>query len=114
MHNGNTNVDHSRRPLYGSNLSDAFPQYLPDSNGSCYHFPRRPPSYFNDGGLQNGMPPLLGQEAASYTDPLPQALILTAIVISFGLTAFVLVLAYRTYDAHKTDDLDQLRGTSDE
>lgn len=66
------------------------------------------------GGLQNGMPPLLGQEAASYTDPLPQALILTAIVISFGLTAFVLVLAYRTYDAHKTDDLDQLRGTSDE
>ena len=65
-------------------------------------------------GLQRGFPPLLGEEAASYADPLPQALILTAIVISFGLTAFLLVLAYRTYDAHKTDDLDQLRGTSDE
>lgn len=65
-------------------------------------------------GLQRGLPPLLGEEASSYADPLPQALILTAIVISFGLTAFVLVLAYRTYDEHKTDDLDQLRGTSDE
>ena len=36
-----------------------------------------------------------------YADPLPQALILTAIVISFGVTAFILVLAYRTYAEHQ-------------
>ncbi|OLO38844.1 Na(+)/H(+) antiporter subunit C [Alkalihalophilus pseudofirmus] len=65
-------------------------------------------------GLKRGAPPLLGQEAPFYADPLPQALILTAIVISFGVTAFLLVLAYRTYKEHKTDDLDKLRGTGDE
>ncbi len=65
-------------------------------------------------GLKQGAPPLLGEEAAAYADPLPQALILTAIVISFGVTAFLLVLAYRTYKVHKTDDLDQLRGSADE
>jgi multicomponent Na+:H+ antiporter subunit C len=64
--------------------------------------------------LKQGAPPLLGEQAASYADPLPQALILTAIVISFGVTAFMLVLAYRTYKEHKTDDLDKLRGTADE
>ncbi|MDV2683041.1 Na(+)/H(+) antiporter subunit C [Alkalihalophilus sp. As8PL] len=65
-------------------------------------------------GLQRGAPPLLGLEASTYSDPLPQALILTAIVISFGVTSFLLVLAYRTYKEHKTDDLDQLRGSADE
>jgi len=65
-------------------------------------------------GLKQGAPPLLGEEAAFYADPLPQALILTAIVISFGVTAFLLVLAYRTYKEHKTDDLDKLRGSADE
>lgn len=65
-------------------------------------------------GLQTGAPPLLNIEAAAYSDPLPQALILTAIVISFGVTSFLLVLAYRTYKEHKTDDLDQLRGSADE
>ncbi|MGM0836292.1 MAG: Na(+)/H(+) antiporter subunit C [Bacillota bacterium] len=62
------------------------------------------------GGLKRGAAPLLGQEAASYTDPLPQALILTAIVISFGVTSFFLVLAYRAYQELKTDDMDKLRG----
>ncbi|GAB3795197.1 Na(+)/H(+) antiporter subunit C [Virgibacillus kimchii] len=65
-------------------------------------------------GLQRGGPPLLGLEAEAYTDPLPQALVLTAIVISFGVTSFLLVLAYRTFKVHKTDDLDQLRGSKDE
>lgn len=36
-------------------------------------------------------------EAISYVDPLPQALILTAIVIGFGLTAFMIVLAFRLF-----------------
>lgn len=62
-------------------------------------------------GLKRGAAPLLGQGAAFYADPLPQALILTAIVISFGVTSFFLVLAYRAYKVLGTDDMDKLRGT---
>ena len=50
----------------------------------------------------------------SYTDPLPQALILTAIVISFAVTAFILVLGYRTYQETGMDDSKELRGFTDE
>ncbi|MFF2459283.1 Na(+)/H(+) antiporter subunit C [Peribacillus simplex] len=63
------------------------------------------------GGLKGGSVPLLSDEASSYVDPLPQALILTAIVISFGVTSFLLVLAYRTYQELGTDDMDEMRGT---
>ncbi|MBE4907455.1 Na(+)/H(+) antiporter subunit C [Bacillus luteolus] len=63
------------------------------------------------GGLKRGAAPLLGENASAYTDPLPQALILTAIVISFGVTAFFLVLAYRSYQELGTDNMDKLRGT---
>lgn len=66
------------------------------------------------GGLKKGSVPLLGEEAESYVDALPQALILTAIVISFAVTAFLLVLAYRTYKDTRTDDLDALRGFENE
>lgn len=66
------------------------------------------------GGLKRGSVPLLGEEAAVYTDALPQALILTAIVISFGVTAFFLVLAYRTYQETGADNLEALRGINDE
>ncbi|WP_313802985.1 Na(+)/H(+) antiporter subunit C [Cytobacillus sp.] len=62
------------------------------------------------GGLKKGTVPLLGEEASSYTDPIPQALILTAIVISFGVTAFFLVLAYRAYKELGTDNTERLRG----
>ncbi|HWO95210.1 MAG TPA: Na(+)/H(+) antiporter subunit C [Bacillus sp. (in: firmicutes)] len=65
------------------------------------------------GGLKRGAAPLLGQKASSYTDALPQALILTAIVISFGVTSFLLVLAYRAYQELGTDDMDKLRGNED-
>ena len=64
--------------------------------------------------LERGAPPLLNLGADEFADPLPQALVLTAIAISFGVTAFLLVLAYRTYQEHKTDDLDELRGSADE
>ncbi|ARK31345.1 Na(+)/H(+) antiporter subunit C [Halalkalibacter krulwichiae] len=64
------------------------------------------------GGLKSGGPPLL--EDVSYTDALPQALILTAIVINFAVTGLFLVLAYRSYKVLGTDDMDQLRGTEDE
>lgn len=66
------------------------------------------------GGLKKGTVPLLGENAESYTDALPQALILTAIVISFAVTAFLLVLAYRTYKETGLDDLDVLRGFKNE
>lgn len=66
------------------------------------------------GGLKKGAAPLLGENAESYTDALPQALILTAIVISFAVTAFLLVLAYRTYKETGLDDLDVLRGFKNE
>ncbi|HZG71833.1 MAG TPA: Na(+)/H(+) antiporter subunit C [Chondromyces sp.] len=62
------------------------------------------------GGLKRGAAPLLGEHAKSYTDPVPQALILTAIVISFGVTAFFLVMAYRAYQELGTDNMDQMRG----
>lgn len=66
------------------------------------------------GGLKNGGPPLLGDHAVAYMDPLPQALILTAIVINFAITAIFLVLAYRTYAVLGTDNTEQLRGSNDE
>lgn len=66
------------------------------------------------GGLKKGGAPLLTGEASSYVDPLPQALILTAIVINFAITAFLLVLAYRTYSVTGTDNVDDLRGFDDE
>lgn len=66
------------------------------------------------GGLKKGDVPLLSQSEGPFTDALPQALILTAIVISFAVTAFVLVLAYRMYLTNGSDDLKELGGPSDE
>lgn len=45
------------------------------------------------------------------SDPVPQALILTAIVISFGVLAFVLVLVKRVYQTVGSDDSDDLTST---
>ncbi|MBP7960695.1 MAG: NADH-quinone oxidoreductase subunit K [Caldilineaceae bacterium] len=55
---------------------------------------------FGTGTLKRGIPPILDKsqilgDISAYPDPLPQALILTAIVISFGITAFVIVLVNR-------------------
>lgn len=49
---------------------------------------------FASGHLEVNKAPILG-EAESYTDPLPQALVLTAIVIGFAMTAFIVILAIR-------------------
>jgi len=65
------------------------------------------------GGLGGSSPPVLAEGVTDYADPLPQALILTAIVISFGVTAFILVLAYRTYAEHKTDNMNLMRGNDE-
>ena len=72
---------------------------------------------FTAGGLTRGHPPLIpeGREQLQYpyADPLPQALILTAIVISFGVLAFTIALVYRAYQETGTDDLDELRNAED-
>lgn len=61
---------------------------------------------FATGRLVIDQPPLYDKAAASYTDPLPQALVLTAIVIAFGMTAFVVVLGLRSYLETGTDRVD--------
>lgn len=71
---------------------------------------------FSSGTLTPGLPPILPSDvglglAANYADPVPQALILTAIVISFGLTAFAVVLLRQTYQTIGVDDLDEFRNT---
>lgn len=66
------------------------------------------------GRLKSGGPPLLDIGNISYTDGLPQALVLTAIVINFAVTGLFLVLAYRSYLVLGTDDMEQLRGNDDE
>jgi len=68
---------------------------------------------FTSAGIERGPAPLVpdGMTAANAdgADPVPQALVLTAIVISFGVTAFALVLFRRAYDIIGTDDMDELR-----
>jgi multicomponent Na+:H+ antiporter subunit C len=61
-------------------------------------------------GLTRGRPPLIGSVSDSLpvADPLPQALILTAIVISFGVFAFVLTLVRRAIEMSGSDDPDAL------
>ena len=60
---------------------------------------------FASGRLTVGAPPILG-DAANYTDPLPQALVLTAIVISFGMTAVVVMIALGAYLGSDDDHVD--------
>jgi multicomponent K+:H+ antiporter subunit C len=61
---------------------------------------------FATGRLAIDRPPIISESAVGYTDPLPQALVLTAIVISFGMTALVVVLALRAYLESGTDAVD--------
>ena len=66
-------------------------------------------------GLTPGRAPLVAAGAltpvAPYADPLPQALILTAIVIAFGVLAFALVLLRRAAETLGVDNLDEMRST---
>jgi multicomponent Na+:H+ antiporter subunit C len=70
---------------------------------------------FTAGGLSRGRAPIIPEgtdaPAGIIADPLPQALILTAIVISFALLAFALVLFLRTHQEIRTDDMERLRST---
>lgn len=64
------------------------------------------------GRLTVGAPPLI-RDAARYADPLPQALVLTAIVIAFGMTAFVIVLALKARAELGNDHVDGLDNEAD-
>lgn len=64
---------------------------------------------FTSGGLTRSIPPVVPPAAdtltAPYADPVPQALILTAIVIGFGVLAFALVLAHQVHRTRGSDDV---------
>jgi multicomponent K+:H+ antiporter subunit C len=60
---------------------------------------------FATGRLVIGQPPVIGA-ASQPTDPLPQALVLTAIVIGFAMTAFVIMLALRARAELGNDHVD--------
>ena len=68
---------------------------------------------FTSGRLMREVPPIIPVDAmvpeGATANPLPQALILTAIVISFSFLAFLLVLAYRAYQELGTDDTVAMR-----
>jgi multicomponent Na+:H+ antiporter subunit C len=70
---------------------------------------------FTVGGLTRARPPLvpdgLSQPTTPFADPVPQALILTAIVIGFGVLAFMMVLAFRTYQIVSVDNIDTMQAT---
>ncbi|MDF1607308.1 Na+/H+ antiporter subunit C [Hoeflea sp. YIM 152468] len=68
---------------------------------------------FTAGRVTREVPPIILADSDSLSDaaanPLPQALILTAIVISFSFFAFLLVLGYRAFQELKTDRSDEMR-----
>lgn len=61
---------------------------------------------FSMGRLKVGAPAVINPAATNYADPLPQALVLTAIVIAFAMTAFLIVLALKARDELGNDHVD--------
>ena len=66
---------------------------------------------FSMSGLGEGRAPIVDGAAGQMVDPVPQALILTAIVIGFGIQAYALVLSYRAHEEFGSDSLDNLKAT---
>lgn len=68
---------------------------------------------FTAGRLNRDAPPVipagLSVPETAIANPLPQALVLTAIVIAFSIFAFMLVLVYRSYEVLGTDNTDEMR-----
>jgi len=67
---------------------------------------------FAAAGVTRGQPPIIDEGAAdtaSFADSVPQSLILTSIVIGFGVLAFALVLAHRVHASAGSDDIDAIR-----
>ncbi len=67
---------------------------------------------FAAGRLVPGLPAIIAKDAAGYTDPLPQALVLTAIVISFGMTAVIVLMSLGAWleSGHDKVDMDEDEG----
>lgn len=67
---------------------------------------------FTAAGVTRNRPPIIDEGAAGpmapFADPVPQALILTAIVIGFGVIAFAVVLAHRVHLSAASDDIDSI------
>ncbi|MFN2349718.1 MAG: NADH-quinone oxidoreductase subunit K, partial [Thioalkalivibrio sp.] len=70
---------------------------------------------FTTAGMDRGVPPLIAEGMmlpdGPVADPLAQALILTAIVIGFGVLAFAVVLIHRAYEVVRADDMDEMKDT---
>ncbi|MBA4251587.1 MAG: Na+/H+ antiporter subunit C [Chlorobiaceae bacterium] len=70
---------------------------------------------FTLGRITTGKPPFVAAGATSvvepFADPLPQALILTAIIIGFGVQAFAIILFKKAYHTVGTDDVDKMNST---
>ncbi|MCZ4262145.1 Na+/H+ antiporter subunit C [Limimaricola sp. G21655-S1] len=69
---------------------------------------------FASGRLAMDAPPVLRDGAERYTDPLPQALVLTAIVISFGMTAVVVMIALGSWLSSDDDRVERPALTEDD
>jgi multicomponent K+:H+ antiporter subunit C len=69
---------------------------------------------FAMGRLVIDLPPISIKGATGYTDPLPQALVLTAIVITFGMTALIVVLSLRAFLETGSDDVSLGGGSDDD
>ncbi len=61
---------------------------------------------FLTGRLHTNLPAIISENQTRYTDPLPQALVLTAIVIGFAMIAFAVVLSLRALNELDTDHVD--------
>ncbi len=62
-------------------------------------------------GLTRGVAPILPLEDQGASDPLVQAMALTALVIGFGVAALLLAMVYRLYATHGTVDLEEIAAT---
>jgi multicomponent Na+:H+ antiporter subunit C len=72
---------------------------------------------FSAAGMTRARPPIVPAGAVRpeppFADPVPQALILTSIVLGFAILAFAMVLIKRAYQTVGTDDLDAMRSTDE-
>ena len=72
---------------------------------------------FSAAGMTRARPPIVPDGALQpdppFADPVPQALILTSIVLGFAILAFAMVLIKRAYQTVGTDDLDAMRSTDE-
>lgn len=69
---------------------------------------------FATGRLALNLPPVLVYDSEVFSDPLPQALVLTAIVISFGMTAVVVMMALGAFLSTNNDRIDMNDETGDD